>query len=174
MAVRLVLPHVVPPFVAKYPDITLDVTADERFVDIVAEGYDAGIRFEKRLEQDMVAVPIGPRRQRIAAAASPSYLARKGRPKHPRDLLEHECLRGRFMNGPPHAWTFTRRGETFRVGIMAFFGKYVEVVPPSRLVWTNIEYGRKERHGARFGGAYPSMHAGARRTREGYGAANGS
>lgn len=115
MAARLVLPHVVPPFVAKYPDITLDVTAEERFVDIVAEGYDAGIRFEKRLQQDMVAIPIGPRRQHIAAAASPAYLARRGRPTHPRDLLEHDCLRGRFMNGPPHPWEFVRRGETFRV-----------------------------------------------------------
>lgn len=115
VAARLVLPHIVPPFVAKYPDITVDVTAEERFVDIVAEGYDAGIRFEKRIERDMVAVPIGPRALRLAAAASPAYLARRGRPKHPRDLLEHDCLRGRFMNGPVHAWEFTRRGEKVRV-----------------------------------------------------------
>lgn len=115
MAVRLVLPRIVPAFLAKYPEITIDVTAEERLVDVVAEGYDAGIRFEKRLEQDMVAVPIGPRMQRIAAAASPAYLGRRGRPEHPRDLLEHDCLRGRFMNRPPHAWEFVRRGETIRV-----------------------------------------------------------
>lgn len=115
MAVRLVLPHIVPPFLAKYPDITVDVTAEERLVDVVAEGYDAGIRFEKRIAQDMVAIPIGPRTLRVAAAASPAYLKRRGRPKHPRDLLEHDCLRGRFMNAPPHAWEFTRRGKTIRV-----------------------------------------------------------
>jgi DNA-binding transcriptional LysR family regulator len=115
MAARLVLPHIVPPFLAKYPDITIDVTAEERLVDVVAEGYDAGIRFEKRLEQDMVAVPIGPRHQRLAASASPAYLDRRGRPKHPRELLEHECLRGRFMGGPAHPWAFVRRGETVRV-----------------------------------------------------------
>lgn len=115
VAVRLVLPRIVPPFLAKYPDITLDVTAEERLVDVVAEGYDAGIRFEKRLEQDMVAVPIGPRTQRIAAAASPAYLNRRGRPKHPRELLEHDCLRGRFVNGPAQAWEFVRRGKPIRV-----------------------------------------------------------
>lgn len=115
MAARLVLPRIVPPFLAKYPDITVDVTAEERLVDVVAEGYDAGIRFERRLEQDMVAIPIGPRTQRVAAAASPAYLEGRGRPKHPRDLLGHDCLRGRFMNGPPHVWEFARRGEKIRV-----------------------------------------------------------
>lgn len=115
MAARLVLPRIVPPFLAKYPDITIDVTAEERFVDVVAEGYDAGIRFERRLERDMVAIPIGPRTQRVAAAASPAYLERRGRPRHPRELLEHDCLRGRFMSGPVHAWEFVRRGETIRV-----------------------------------------------------------
>lgn len=115
MAVRLVLPRIVPPFIAKYPEITVDVTAEERLVDVVAEGYDAGIRFERRLEQDMVAIPIGPPRQRIAAAAAPAYLASRGRPRHPRDLLDHDCLRGRFMSGAPHAWEFVRRRETYRV-----------------------------------------------------------
>lgn len=115
MAVRLVLPRIVPPFIARYPDITVDVTAEERLIDIVAEGYDAGIRFERRLEQDMVAIPIGPPRLHIAAAASPAYLKRRGRPKHPRDLLEHDGLRGRFMSGPPHPWEFVRRRETIRV-----------------------------------------------------------
>lgn len=115
MAARFVLPPIVPPFLAKYPEITLDVTAEERFVDIVAEGFDAGIRFERRIERDMVAIPIGPRTLRLAAAASPVYLARKGRPRHPRDLLEHDCLRGRFMKGQPNAWSFSRRGETVRV-----------------------------------------------------------
>lgn len=63
----------------------------------------------------MVAVAIGPRTERIAVAASPAYLDERGRPKHPRDLLEHNCLRGRFINGATHAWEFVRRSETIRV-----------------------------------------------------------
>ncbi|WP_208721154.1 LysR family transcriptional regulator [Corallococcus aberystwythensis] len=114
-AARLVLPSIVPPFLAKYPDIRLEVIAEERLVDVVAEGYDAGIRYEERLAQDMVAVPIGPRVQRFAAAASPAYLARRGRPRHPRELLDHDCLGGRFTNGPLHAWEFERNGVTLHV-----------------------------------------------------------
>ena len=87
-AARLVLPGIVPPFLAAYPDIRLEVIAEESFVDVLAAGCDAGIRYDERLEQDMIAVPIGPRVQRFAVAASPAYLDRHGRPEHPRDLLE--------------------------------------------------------------------------------------
>lgn len=114
-AVRLVLPRIVPPFLAAYPDICLEVIAEDRFVDLVAEGCDAGIRYEERLEQDMVAIPIGPRRQRFATAASPAYLERRGRPNHPRELLAHACLRGRFASGAMTAWEFERDGETVKV-----------------------------------------------------------
>ncbi|WP_026258748.1 LysR family transcriptional regulator [Uliginosibacterium gangwonense] len=114
-AARLVLPRIVPPFLAAYPDICLEVIAEDRFVDLVAEGCDAGIRYEERLEQDMVAIPIGPRRQRFAAAASPAYLERRGRPNHPRELLEHACLRGRFASGAMNAWAFERDGEVVKV-----------------------------------------------------------
>ena len=68
---RLVLPRIVPPFLAAYPDIRLEVVAEESFVDVLAAGCDAGIRYDERLEQDMIAVPIGPRQQRSATAASP-------------------------------------------------------------------------------------------------------
>lgn len=71
-AARLVLPAIVPAFLAKYPEIRLEVVAEESFVDVLAAGCDAGIRYEERLEQDMIAVPIGPRTQRMAAAASPA------------------------------------------------------------------------------------------------------
>jgi len=110
-AARLVLPAIVPPFLAAYPDIRLDVTTEESFVDVLAAGCDAGIRYDERLEQDMIAVPIGPRVQRFAAAASPTYLARHGHPAHPRDLLDHACLRGRFPSGSMPAWEFEREGE---------------------------------------------------------------
>lgn len=114
-AARLVLPRIVPPFLAAYPDICLEVIAEDRFVNLVAEGCDAGIRYEERLEQDMVAIPIGPRRQRFATAASPAYLERRGRPSHPRDLLDHSCLLGRFASGAMTTWEFERDGEVVKV-----------------------------------------------------------
>jgi DNA-binding transcriptional LysR family regulator len=114
-AVRLVLPAIVPPFLAAYPDIKLEVIAEDSFVDVLAAGCDAGIRFDERLEQDMIAVPIGPREHRFAAAAAPAYLDRRGRPQHPRDLLGHACLRGRFASGATPLWEFERNGKTVQV-----------------------------------------------------------
>ena len=111
-ASRLVLPAIVPPFLAAYPEIRLEVLTDESFVDVLAVGCDAGIRYDDRLEQDMIAVPIGPRVQRFAAGASRAYLDRRGRPEHPRDLLVHACLRGRFASGNLPAWEFEKDGET--------------------------------------------------------------
>jgi DNA-binding transcriptional LysR family regulator len=114
-AVRLVLPAIVPPFLAAYPDIRLEVIAEDGFVDVLAAGCDAGIRYDERLEQDMIALPIGPREQRFATAASPAYLDRRGRPDHPRDLLDHACLRGRFASGAMNAWEFERDGALVKI-----------------------------------------------------------
>ncbi|MER8729068.1 MULTISPECIES: LysR family transcriptional regulator [unclassified Mesorhizobium] len=114
-AARLVLPSIVPPFLAAYPGIRLEVISEESFVDVLAAGCDAGIRYEERLEQDMIAVPIGPRVQRFATAASPAYLDRHGRPQHPSDLLGHACLRGRFASRAMPPWEFERDGEVVRV-----------------------------------------------------------
>jgi DNA-binding transcriptional LysR family regulator len=114
-AARLVLPAIVPPFLKAYPDIRLEVIVEEGFVDVLAEGCDAGIRYDERLEQDMIAVPIGPRVQRFATAASPDYLDTHGRPEHPRDLLSHACLRGQFASGAIPAWEFERDGEVVRI-----------------------------------------------------------
>jgi DNA-binding transcriptional LysR family regulator len=114
-AARLILPSIIPSFLAAYPDIRLEVIAEESFVDVLAAGCDAGIRYDERLELDMIAVPIGPRMQRFAAAASPAYLARHGTPDHPRDLIRHACLRGRFPSGATPPWEFVRDGETLRI-----------------------------------------------------------
>ena len=114
-AVRLVLPQVIPAFLNAHPGITVEIVAEESFVDILAAGCDAGIRYEERLDQDMIAVPIGPREQRFGLGASPDYLDRRGRPQHPRDLLEHTCLQGRFPSGSLFVWEFERGGETIRI-----------------------------------------------------------
>ena len=112
---RLVLPSIITPFLKSYPDIRLEVIAEESFVDMLAAGCDAGIRYDERLEQDMIALPIGPRFQRFATAASPAYLDARGRPEHPRDLLQHACLRGKFPSGAMPLWEFERDGETVSV-----------------------------------------------------------
>ena len=112
---RLVLPSIVTPFLKTYPEIKLEVIVEDRFVDMLAAGCDAGIRYDERLEQDMIAAPIGPRFQRFATAASPDYLDARGRPEHPRDLLGHACLRGQFASGAIPTWEFERDGEIVRV-----------------------------------------------------------
>lgn len=112
---RLVLPSIVTPFLKTYPEIRLEVIVEDSFVDMLAAGCDAGIRYDERLEQDMIAVPIGPRFQRFATAASPGYLDARGRPEHPRDLLGHACMRGQFASGVMPIWEFERDGEIVRV-----------------------------------------------------------
>ncbi len=116
-AARLVLPAIVAPFLAAYPDIRLEIVAEDSFVDLVASGCDAGIRYDEHMAQDMIAVPIGPRRQRFACAGAPSYLDRHGRPSHPRDILQHRCVSGRLASGAPHAWEFERDGLIERIQV---------------------------------------------------------
>lgn len=114
-AANLVLPSIITPFLQTYPDIRLEVVVEESFVDMLAAGCDAGIRYDERLEQDMIAVPIGPRFQRFATAASPAYLRARGRPEHPRDLLDHACLRGKFPSGAMPLWEYEQDGRSFSV-----------------------------------------------------------
>lgn len=114
-AARLVLPSILPAFFRAYPDIRVEVITEESFVDVTEEGCDAGIRYDEALEQDMIAVPIGPATQRFAAGASAQYLASHGTPAHPRDLLNHACMRGRFASGATPPWEFERDGEIIEI-----------------------------------------------------------
>ena len=111
----VVLPPIIGAFLKGHPGVTVEVTAQDTFIDVLAAGFDAGVRYEERLERDMIAVPIGPRRQRFASAASPAYLSERGRPKHPRDLLQHSCIAHRFASGRIARWEFERGGETVRI-----------------------------------------------------------
>jgi DNA-binding transcriptional LysR family regulator len=112
---RLILPPIVEGFLKANPAITIEIATEDSLIDVLAAGFDAGIRYEERLEQDMTAVPIGPRIQRYAVAAAPSYLAAHGRPDHPKDLLHHACIRHRFANGVTVAWELERNGEIVRI-----------------------------------------------------------
>jgi DNA-binding transcriptional LysR family regulator len=143
-AARLVLPAIVPAFLAAYPDIRLEVIAEDGFVDMLAAGCDAGIRYDERLEQDMIAVPIGPREQRFATAASPDYVARRGAPAHPRDLLGHACLRGQFASGAMDVWEFEREGEIVKVEpsgpLLVRIGSATDLAVDAALAGTGIIY----------------------------------
>ncbi len=112
---RLILPPIAARFLARHPGITLEVVADDNFIDVLAAGFDAGIRYDERLERDMIAVPIGPRRQRFLTAAAPNYLRSAGHPRHPRDLLKHACLRHRFPSGVVAPWEFERGKRAFKI-----------------------------------------------------------
>lgn len=112
---RTVLAPILVAFLKAYPEVRVEVMIEDSFVDLVASGCDAGIRYDERLEQDMIALPIGPRTQRLVTAAAPSYLDLHGTPQHPSDLLEHACLRGQFSGGAKPLWEYEREGEVIRV-----------------------------------------------------------
>ena len=115
-AVELVLAPLVGAFLAAYPAIRLEVISETAFVDIVAKGFDAGVRWEESLAQDMIAVPLGPP-QRFVVVATPDLIARHGAPGHPTELLDRPCLRVRFPSGAEPPWEFERRGEVVKVAV---------------------------------------------------------
>ncbi len=109
-AARVLLRSAVPTFLTRYPAVAVDLVTDGRFVDIVAENFDAGVRLGEAVPKDMVAVRFGGD-ARFVAVASPDYLARSGRPRTPDDLLEHSCIRVRMPSGKPYRWEFARHGR---------------------------------------------------------------
>ncbi|WP_239499565.1 LysR substrate-binding domain-containing protein, partial [Stenotrophomonas maltophilia] len=88
--------------------------------DIVAQGFDAGVRFGRQVAQNMIAVPLGPP-LRYAIVASPDYVHRRGTPTTPHDLTRHDCIRRRFPGGTIAVWRFERAGEA------------IDITPPGRL-----------------------------------------
>ena len=120
-AIDLVLAPMVAPFMEAYPQIDLEIIGESSFVDIVAQGFDAGVRYGEHLAQDMIAVSLS-LPQRYAVVASPDYVERHGKPRHPKDLLDHRCIRIRFGRGALFDWEFEKAGQV------------VQVSPPPRLI----------------------------------------
>lgn len=116
-AVPLVIEPVLPTFRARHPRVELEVDVDDRFVDIVAEGYDAGVRLSESIERDMVQVRLTDA-FRFVVVGSPKYLAKHGRPSRPEDLLAHECLTFRSQTtGALYAWELERGRRSWRVPV---------------------------------------------------------
>ncbi|QUY51035.1 LysR family transcriptional regulator [Serratia plymuthica] len=108
-AVRMVLRPLLARFLAAYPQIHLDIVCDGKLSDIIADGFDAGIRLADAVPQDMVAIRVS-EPVRFAVIAAPEYFAAHGRPKVPQDLLRHHCIRFRFDSGAIYRWEFERHG----------------------------------------------------------------
>lgn len=112
---RFLLPDLLARFLRLYPGVNVEVVMENTFIDVTAGGYDAGVRYEESLAKDMIAVPIGPRRQRFVAAAAPRYLAERGTPNEPAELLGHELLGHRFESGKVGVFEFEKDGRVVRV-----------------------------------------------------------
>lgn len=100
---RLLIGPILPAFLDAYPDIQLDITVDDRLIDIIADGFDAGIRYGDTVAGDMIAVPLTPP-LRWVVVGSPAYLARRGRPGKPDDLMCHSCIRMRIGDNSLYRW----------------------------------------------------------------------
>ncbi len=123
---KAILPRILPRFLEQHPGVSVEVTADDAFIDVLAAGFDAGVRYDESLEKDMIAVPLaGP--QRFVLVGSPDYFATHGRPAHPREVLDHACIRHRFAHGSSYPWEFEKDGEVVRIN------------PPGRLTSTHID-----------------------------------
>ncbi len=108
-AVRMVLRPLLARFLAAYPQVHLDIVCDGKLSDIIADGFDAGIRLADAVPQDMVAIRVS-EPVRFAVIAAPEYFAAHGRPMVPQDLLRHNCIRFRFDSGAIYRWEFERHG----------------------------------------------------------------
>ncbi|ETX27217.1 LysR family transcriptional regulator [Roseivivax isoporae] len=119
------MPHVAA-FLERHPCVRMEVVAEADLVDVIAAGFDAGVRYEETLEQDMIAVRLGAP-QRMIVAATPEYLARHGTPGHPRDLARHSCIVTVFSGGNVLPWSLAQDGEAH------------EIVPEGRLAVNSVE-----------------------------------
>lgn len=115
-AACLRLAPIVTELLRRHPGLRVEVVTDDGLVDIVAAGFDAGIRFGERLMRDMVAVGLGPA-MRMVVVGSPGYLAERGRPRTPEQLRDHVCIRRRFPSGALYRWEFERNGRPLEVEV---------------------------------------------------------
>ena len=115
-AAELVVLPLAAKFLEAYPDVRLEVVADDGLVDVVSEGFHAGVRFGERLEADMVSLPIGAY-MRSVVVASPAFFEQHAVPQKPEDLHGLPCIRHRFPSGSLYRWEFERGGITQEIEI---------------------------------------------------------
>ncbi len=113
---REIMSPLVLEFLRRYPDVHVDIVTEGRLVDVVADGFDLGLRRADLVPADMIAVPVG-RPQRYAVVASPAYFKQHGKPRTPADLSKHQCIRVRLPNGALLRWHFEKRGQAVQVDV---------------------------------------------------------
>jgi DNA-binding transcriptional LysR family regulator len=115
-AAQMILTPLILEFLRRYPEMSVDLVTEGRLIDIVGEGFDAGIRVAEAVPRDMIAVPIGgPVRSIIVG--SPAYFEGRELPRTPADLLDHQCVRTRMASGALYRWEFERRGEAVEIDV---------------------------------------------------------
>jgi DNA-binding transcriptional LysR family regulator len=115
-AAREILSRLVLEFLRRYPQVHVDLVTEGRLVDIVAEGFDLGVRVADLVPSDMIAVSLG-RPQRHAVVGRAAYFETHDRPRVPPDLLNHPCIRVRLPNGALYRWQFEKRGRTVQIDV---------------------------------------------------------
>ncbi|KAA3441708.1 LysR family transcriptional regulator [Mesorhizobium sp. SARCC-RB16n] len=115
-AVRWLLGHIVPRFLTRYPGVELDLVSEGRLIDIVHDGFDAGVRLADAIPQDMIAVPFGGP-TRFVAVAAPAYLTGRKPPAVPEDLRHHICIRQRLPSGKRYFWEFSRNDQELVIDV---------------------------------------------------------
>lgn len=115
-AARMILQPLLAEYARRYPRVSLEVVTDDALVDVIAEGFDAGVRLHEAVPPDMIAVPII-RQLRMIVVASPGYLAGRPVPHVPHDLLAHTCIQHRLAGGRIYRWEFERRGPALTLEV---------------------------------------------------------
>jgi DNA-binding transcriptional LysR family regulator len=111
-----ILAPIVTEFLRRYGDVQLEIVTEASLVDIVADGFDAGVRLAEMVPRDMISIPIG-KTQRHVVVAAPSYFTTRTQPRSPSDLKEHVCVRYRLAGGSIYRWEFEKRGQILAVDI---------------------------------------------------------
>jgi DNA-binding transcriptional LysR family regulator len=115
-AARRIVAPIIAEYLRRYPEMKVDIATDSALVDIVAGGFDAGIRWAETVPQDMIAVQIAPEERR-AVVGSPEYFSENPKPMTPGDLLSHRCIRGRLGSGVIWRWPFESHGAEMAVEV---------------------------------------------------------
>ena len=115
-AAREIFSWLVLPFLRAHPQVHIDIVTEGRLVDIVAGGFDLGVRSADLVPVDMIALPLGAARRNVVVG-SPSYLKARGTPRTPQDLAQHACLRVRLPNGAIYRWPFEKNGQSLHIDV---------------------------------------------------------
>jgi len=115
-AAREIISPVIIEFLRRYPEMNIDLVTEGKLVDIIAEGFDLGIRVAHLVPSDMIAVSLG-KLQKYVVVGSPEYLERYGKPKIPTDLFRHKCIRVRLPDGALFSWKFEKNGEIIQIDV---------------------------------------------------------